>query len=94
MLDPTSLSGALASLRVLLDLAKGANNAQISAAVVTAVIDIQSKLLNVQDQALELQNENRRLQLELEDLKESSRVLFEGSARWEHLNDGTVDGPR
>jgi len=66
---------------------------QISGEVVKAVIDIQGTLLSVQEQAFQLQKENYTLQTEINTLKSSTRVLYEGNARWEHLPDGTVDGP-
>jgi hypothetical protein len=93
MFDPASITALVHSVKLLGDLGKSINSAQISGQVDSALIDIRSKLLTLGEQALELQADNQQLRTEVETLKANARVVFEGNARWEHLQDGTVDGP-
>jgi len=89
----TSITGAVGTMKLLMSFAKGINDAHLSQQVVSAVMDLQSQLLNTQMQSLELVTENQRLQDEIRVLKANALVFFEGNARWEKLPDGSVDGP-
>jgi hypothetical protein len=78
----TALSGALTSLKTIIDIAKAVNNQQLNA----AVLDVQGKLIDVQQQALALQQENQRLRDQLQsmnDLRETAEKLrFDGRVYW------------
>jgi hypothetical protein len=65
MFDPATMSAALTSIKALLDLARGANDAQLAMRISTEVANLQGKLIEVQQQALELQAENQRLRAEI-----------------------------
>jgi hypothetical protein len=68
MFDPSSIAGALASLRAIVDLAKNANDGQLALRISGEIGQLQGKLLDVQQQALSLQAENQ-------ELKETIRLL-------------------
>ena len=61
MFDPASISAALGSAKVILDLLKNANDAQLAIKISTEVANVQGRLIDVQQQALALQNENQDL---------------------------------
>jgi hypothetical protein len=68
MVDIAAIGSALSSLKVLYDLAKGANDANLALKMGSAVADLQGKLLDVQIQAQSIQEENvelKRLAAEL-----------------------------
>ena len=69
MFDPASISAALGSAKVILDLLKNANDAQLAIKISTEVGNVQGRLIDVQQQALALQNENQDLRDEIRQLK-------------------------
>jgi hypothetical protein len=78
----TALSGALTSLKTIIEIAKAANNQQLNA----AVLDVQGKLIEVQQQSLALQQENQTLRDELQGIKDTrdtaSKLRFDGKVYW------------
>jgi hypothetical protein len=93
MFDPATMAAALTSLKTILDLAKGANNAQLSIRISSEVAGIQGKLLDVQQQALTLQQENAELKTELQQLKKDAVVFLDGGVNWEKRPGDRYDGP-
>src|ERR1035441_10682055 len=69
MFDPASIGGALSSAKVILDLLKNANDAQLAMKISTEVANVQGRLIDVQQQALALQNETQDLRDEIRQLK-------------------------
>jgi hypothetical protein len=78
----TALSGALTSLKTIIEIAKSVNNQQLNA----AVLDVQGKLIEVQQQSLTLQQENQSLRDELQGIKDTrdtaSKLQFDGKVYW------------
>jgi uncharacterized coiled-coil DUF342 family protein len=68
MFDPASISAALASAKTILDLLKNANDAQLALRISGEIANLQGKLIDVQQQALALQNENQSLRDEIRQL--------------------------
>ena len=97
MFDATLVPAALGSIRMILDLVKNVKDAKLSARVVSEVIDLQSKLVGMGQQAVELQQENRRLIEENAALRKEKdlgdKVVFHDGANWKKGNDGTEEGP-
>src|SRR5271163_3940515 len=69
MFDPASISAALGSAKAILDLLKGANDAQLAMRISAEVASVQGRLIEVQQQALDLQNENQNLRDDIRQLK-------------------------
>lgn len=69
MLDSASIGAALASAKVILELLRNANDAQLAMKIGSEVANVQGRLLDVQQQALALQNENQDLRDEIRQLK-------------------------
>ncbi len=90
MFDPASISAALGSAKAILDLLKGANDAQLAIKISGEVANVQGRLIDVQQQALALQAENQQLRGEIEKFRSSS---FHHSVNWRLLVDGSEDGP-
>jgi len=90
MFDPASIVAALGSAKTILDLAKGANDAQLAIRISTEVANVQGKLIDVQQQALALQQENQELRAEIE---KSRSFVQHHSVIWKLRADGTEDGP-
>ena len=97
MFDATLVPAALCSLKIILDLVKNVKDAKLSARVVSEVIDLQSKLVGMGQQAVELQEDNRRLIEENAALKKEKdlgdKVAFHDGANWRKRDDGTEEGP-
>ena len=68
MFDPASISAALGSAKTILDLVKGANDAQLAMRISGEIANLQGRLIDVQQQALGLQNENQELRDEIKQL--------------------------
>lgn len=66
MFDMASIGAALTSARAILDLAKNANDAQLSMKIGAETADLLAKLSEVQRQALALQSENQELKARLD----------------------------
>lgn len=89
MIDPVSVSGALAALRATVDLAKGAIDAgsaiklnEAKAALIDRVLDVQSVCMELQEQNSTLlqdkhtlANEKRELEKQIADLREETDRL-------------------
>lgn len=90
MFDPTGISAALGSAKAILDLAKGANDAQLAIRISGEVANVQGRLIDVQQQALTLQTENQQLRAEIEKLRSS---IFHHSVNWRVRSDASEDGP-
>jgi prophage DNA circulation protein len=69
MFDPTTINAALTSVKAILDLLKNANDAQLAMKISSEVANVQGKLIDVQQQALALQNDNQTLRDEIKNLK-------------------------
>ena len=65
MIDPTSIGAALASAKTIIDLLRNANDAQLALKISGEVANLQGRLIDVQQQALALQNENQNLHDEI-----------------------------
>jgi len=95
--DIASITAALGSLKVLFELARNANDANLSAKISAATAELQGKLLEVQIQAQALIDENRDLKDQLRRLQSEadlrSRVIFEGGPQWYVRDDGIKEGP-
>lgn len=78
----TALSGALTSLKTIIEISKVVNNQQLNA----AVLDVQGKLIDVQQQSLTLQEENQKIRDELRTLKATNdaagQLRFDGKVYW------------
>jgi hypothetical protein len=66
MIDLASFSAALGSAKVVLEIGRSINDANVSRQVVSAIIDPKYKLLDVQGAALQLQEENQNLRKQLD----------------------------
>jgi hypothetical protein len=88
--DPLTIGGVFNSLKSIIDLAKNANDAQLALKISSEFIDAQGKLFDFQQQALAVQVENQRLQLELQRYK---TFVFHHSVNWRALPGETEDGP-
>jgi hypothetical protein len=51
MFDPTSITAALGSAKVIIDLLKNANDAQLAMKISSEVANLQGRLIDVQQQA-------------------------------------------
>ncbi len=71
MFDPASINAAIASTRAIVDLLKGANDAHLALRISSEVATLQGKLIDVQQQAMALQNDNQALRNEINQLKTS-----------------------
>jgi hypothetical protein len=69
MFDPTSIGAALTSAKAILELLRNANDAQFAMKISTEIANVQGRLIDVQQQALTLQNENQGLREEIKELK-------------------------
>jgi hypothetical protein len=58
MFDPASINAALSSVKSIFDLLKNANDAQLAMKISSEVANVQGRLIDVQQQALALQNDN------------------------------------
>jgi hypothetical protein len=90
MFDPTSIGAALTSAKAILELLRNANDAQLAIKISSEVANVQGRLIEVQQQALALQLENRQLRAEIDKVRSS---VFHHSANWRVLPDGSEDGP-
>ena len=61
MFDPASISAALASVKSILDILKNAKDAQLATKIGGEIANLQGRLIEVQQQALDLQTENQEL---------------------------------
>lgn len=66
MFDPSTMSGAFSSVKVIFDLLKNARDAQLAMKISSEVANIQSRLVDVQQQALALQTENQELKSKIQ----------------------------
>ena len=66
MFDASSITAALGSAKTILDLLKNANDAQLAMKISSEVANLQGKLIDVQQQALALQQDNQYLRGEIE----------------------------
>ena len=69
MFDPASIGAALASAKTILELLRNANDAQLALKISSEVANLQGRLIDVQQQALALQNEKQDLLDEIKQLK-------------------------
>ena len=86
MFDPVSMTAALTSLKSIIYLAKGANNAQLAMHISSEVAQIQERLIDVQQQVLGLQTENQQLRDTVRRMSEiaafRAAVSFDGKVYW------------
>jgi hypothetical protein len=94
MLTFSALSSALTSLKTIIDIAKSANNQQFGQQLNSAVLDLQGKLMEIQQQALSLQQDNQTLRDELKKFKDhkdtAAKMHFDGHVYWK---DDDVESP-
>jgi hypothetical protein len=86
MPDLSSLTAALNALGALMGLASKTNNLEFN----RHLIELQGKLLTIQQDMLGLQEENRSLRAKLE---AATSFTFHHSVLWRNLDDGESDGP-
>lgn len=82
MFDPAGIGAALGSAKVILELLKNANDAQLATKIGSEVANVQGRLIDVQQQALALQNENQELRDEIRQMKRA--VEDENSFQFMH----------
>jgi hypothetical protein len=90
MPDMMAISAALASAKAILDLLKNANDAQLARKISAEVANVQGRLIDVQQQAIELQESNQQLRAEL---ARYQSFVHHHSVSWRKRDDGTEDGP-
>lgn len=90
MLELASLSAALGSVKNIYDLLKGANDAQLAMKVSAEVASIQGRLIEVQQQAIILQEENQSLKAEID---KARSYTHHHSVTWRKIADNKEDGP-
>jgi hypothetical protein len=90
MFDASSITAALGSAKTILDLLKNANDAQLAMKISSEVANLQGKLIDVQQQALALQQDNQQLRGEIEKFRSH---VHHHSVGWRVRPDGTEDGP-
>jgi hypothetical protein len=89
-MDITGISAALGSLKTVYDLLKNANDAQLAMKVSAEIANVQARLLDAQQQALAIQEDNQALRTELEKYK---TFTHHHSVMWRIRPDGKEDGP-
>lgn len=90
MFDPSTISAALGSAKAILDIAKSANDLNVAVKINAEVANLQGRLIEAQQQALELQHENQRLQTEID---KSRNYVQHHSVVWKVRPEGSEDGP-
>ena len=90
MFDTASISAALTSVKTIYDLLKNANDAQLAMKISAEVANVQSQLIEVQEQALGLQSNNQQLRTELDKYRS---YAHHHSVTWRQRPDGSEDGP-
>lgn len=71
MFDTGTISAALTSAKVILDLTKSANDAQLAMKISVEIANLQGRLIDVQQQTLALQAENQDLRDEVRKFKQA-----------------------
>ena len=79
MFDPATISAALGSVKTILDVLRNANDAQLAMRILGELANVQGKLLDVQQQAIALQNENHGLREEIRQLKTKLEVTVQAA---------------
>jgi hypothetical protein len=74
MFDTATIGAALTSAKVILELAKNANDAQLAMKISSEIANLQARLIDVQQQALALQAENQDLR---DDIRKMKRIIEE-----------------
>lgn len=96
-MDFTLITGALTGMKTIMDISKTLDDQKTISAINSAVAEVQIKLIQTQQQILEVQDENRALKEELSRLKEGkaleANVAFHDGAYWNKREDGKEDGP-
>lgn len=86
MFDTATIGAALTSAKVILELARNANDAQLAMRISVEIANLQGKLIDVQQQAMSLQEENQELRDEVRELRraarEESHFLFVQGVYW------------
>jgi hypothetical protein len=90
MADMTAIAGALTSIQTVLALLKNANDGHLAMQISAEIANVQSKLIDVQQQALTLLDSNQKLRAELDKYKTVSQ---HHSVIWRKRDDGSEDGP-
>ncbi len=79
-------------LRVIIDLAKNAKDAQLAMKISSEVASIQERLIDVQQQALELQTDNQDLKAKIQAFNDDTE--FRDSLEFDPVGIYTRQGPR
>jgi hypothetical protein len=90
MADLASISAALTSVKTMWDLARNLQDTHVAMQISSELGNIQGRLIDVQQQALAVQEENQRLRSELDNYKSLKQ---HHSVIWRELPDGKEDGP-
>jgi hypothetical protein len=96
-MDITVITGALTSIKTILDISKTLQDQKIVSAINSAVADVQVKLIEAQQQIMAVQDENRSLKETLAEVHDhkslEALVSFHDAAYWKKREDGKEDGP-
>jgi hypothetical protein len=96
-MDISYISAALAGINHVLTIGKTITDQKVATEINSALVDITSKLIQAQQQTMEVQAENYKLIEEIKDLKAKedfqSRVTLHDGAYWKRREDGTEEGP-
>jgi hypothetical protein len=95
MFDLAGIGAALTSAKVILDLARNANDAQLAMKISSEVANLQGRLIDVQQQALTLQSDNQDLRDEIRRLKqaaeEEEQLVYQHGVFWKTSDALTLD---
>jgi len=92
MIEFATVTGALAAVRTISEIAKNINSAELN----QKVIDLQNSILELQQQLFEFQTQNLTLKAEkrelLETIEREHQLIFKHEVYWKKL-DESYDGP-
>jgi hypothetical protein len=89
-MDGASIIAALSGLKSIAEIAKTATDTKLALKINSEIADVQARLIEVQQQALALQESNNALRKEIE---KSRAYRHHDSVIWKLKEDGKEDGP-
>jgi len=89
-MDGSSIIAALGGLKSIAEIVKTASDTKLALKINSEIADVQARLIEVQQQALELQGSNNTLRREIE---RSRAYRQHDSVIWKLKGDYTEDGP-